>query len=250
MKTVANKSFKNYKIDKLHYWSKMTLFAYVFGIMWAKSWFTNVLPTLPTFRITMISYCHFTLLVICVCIYFKNKRTYFRQRQIKLFKFASGYVTCLTLMWHWADVICSENVNIFYEGHLESRGNSEISQSQKQDPVYFSYQCKGRYSFFHMTILSTYFITFVHSDRPLLKYTVCIVKFSIFTTILNNFDIKKYLFYPNRLQETYMFCVTITTIKSTFQMYKRNLIRLISRKMTYVETLLYLKSGLFSLKML
>ena len=92
-----------------------------------------------------------------------------------------------------------------------------------------------------MTILSIYFITFVQSDRPLLRYTVFIVKFSTFTTVfffsfLNNFDIKKYLFYPNRPQEIDMFCVTIITIKSAFQMHKRNLISLISRKMTNVET--------------
>ena len=80
---------------------------------------------------------------------------------------------------------------VTYEGHLESSGNSEISQSQKQDPVHFSYQCKGLYLFFQMMILSTYFITFVQSDHPLLRYTVCIVKFSTFTTIFTNFDIKK-----------------------------------------------------------
>ena len=28
-----------------------------------------------------------------------------------------------------------------YEGHLESSGNSGISQSQRQDPVHLSYQC-------------------------------------------------------------------------------------------------------------
>ena len=78
-----------------------------------------------------------------------------------------------------------------YEVHLESSGNSEIFQSQKQDPVHFSYQCKGLYLFFQMTILSTYFITSVQRYRPLLRCTVCIVKFSTFTTIFNNFDIPK-----------------------------------------------------------
>ena len=71
-----------------------------------------------------------------------------------------------------------------YEGHLESSGNSEISRSQKQNPIHFSYQCKGLYLFFQTTILSTYFITFVQSDHPLLRYTVCIVKFTTFIIFL------------------------------------------------------------------
>ena len=54
-----------------------------------------------------------------------------------------------------------------YEGHLESSGNSEISQSQKQDAVHFSDQCKGLYLFFWMTIISTHFITSVQSYHPL-----------------------------------------------------------------------------------
>ena len=57
------------------------------------------------------------------------------------------------------DCIAHENTLhtiIKYQGHLESSGNSEISQGQKQDPVNFSYQCKGLYLFFQMTILSTY----------------------------------------------------------------------------------------------
>ena len=73
-----------------------------------------------------------------------------------------------------------------YEGHLESGGNSE-TQSQKQDHVRFSYHCKGLYLFFqwrYFQLIST----------RLLRYTVCIVKFSTFTTIFNNFGIqKKYL---------------------------------------------------------
>ena len=43
-------------------------------------------------------------------------------------------------------VLCN-NVFPIYEGHLESSGNSGISQSQKQDPVHLSYQCKGIYLF-------------------------------------------------------------------------------------------------------
>ena len=54
-----------------------------------------------------------------------------------------------------------------YEGHLESSGNSEIFQSRKQDPVYFSYQCKRLYLFFPLMILLTYFIPSVQSYRPL-----------------------------------------------------------------------------------
>ena len=99
-----------------------------------------------------------------------------------------------------------------------------------------------------MTIHSTYFITSVQSYGPLLGYTICIVKFFIFTTIFYNTDIQKIPLLSK--QETYMSCVTMTMIKPAFQMYKRNLFRLISRKVTHVETLLYPKSGLFSLKML
>ena len=38
--------------------------------------------------------------------------------------------------------------NVVYEGHLESSGNSGISQSQKQGPVHLAYRSKGKYLFF------------------------------------------------------------------------------------------------------
>ena len=78
-----------------------------------------------------------------------------------------------------------------YEGHLESSGDREISQSQKHDPVQYLYHCKGLYLFFQTTILSTYFMALVQSYRPLLRSTVCMVKFSTFTTIFNNFWFSK-----------------------------------------------------------
>ena len=53
------------------------------------------------------------------------------------------------------------------QGHLKHSGSGAISQSQKQDPVHISYQCKGQYLFFQVTILLTYFITSVQS------YTSC-----------------------------------------------------------------------------
>ena len=56
---------------------------------------------------------------------------------------------------------------VTYKGHLESSGNSEISQSQKQQPVCFSYQCKGLYLFYQLMIFSTMFIVSVKSYCPL-----------------------------------------------------------------------------------
>ena len=56
---------------------------------------------------------------------------------------------------------------MLYEGHLESSGNSGKSQSQKQDTVHLSYQCKDLYLFLQMTTFSTYFIVSVQSYRPL-----------------------------------------------------------------------------------
>ena len=41
----------NYDVGKV-------LVCQCFADMWAKCWFANVLPTLPTFRIIMISYCN------------------------------------------------------------------------------------------------------------------------------------------------------------------------------------------------
>ena len=80
-----------------------------------------------------------------------------------------SHCTCKLL---FACMLLSMSSSVFnyirmYEGHLESRGNSEISPSRKQDLVYFSYQYEGLYLFLQLTILSTYIILPVQSYCPL-----------------------------------------------------------------------------------
>ena len=78
-----------------------------------------------------------------------------------------------------------------YEGHLESSGNSGISQSPKKSKTLYILHIAVKV---YMTIHSIYFVSSVQSYRTLYRYTVCILKFSTFSNVL---ILKKYLFYPD-----------------------------------------------------
>ena len=69
------------------------------------------------------------------------------------------------------------------------------------------------------------------------------MKFIIFSTIFDNFGIKKYLVYPEQTADYDK--ISISNAQKEFSQY-----RSISRTLADVETLLYPKSGISSLIML
>ena len=130
----------------------------------------------------------------------------------------------------------------------------ELLKTKTKTPYIFHigvkvYICSFKSQFFQL-ILSRLYKVIAPLYIQCTRYTICIVKFSAFSNIFYNFGIQNFFFYPEQTKEPAIPCVTVATITFAFHMYKRNLARLISHKLTDVDTYLYLKTGISSLKML